>query len=96
MTARDAWARATVPGADTGALYVTLRAQGGPDRLVGVDTAVAGMAMLHVSAEQGGVMTMRDLDSVELPANTPRHAAAGRDPRHVDGARAPAARGRPV
>lgn len=63
----QAWARAPAGGGPA-ALYVTLHNAGSADRLTSVSTDAAGMAMLHQSAEVGGVDTMRDLPSVALPA----------------------------
>jgi len=67
ITITGAWARATAPGQTEGAAYVTLSSPGG-DRLIGVDTAAAGMAMLHQSLKKNGVAEMRDLDALGLPA----------------------------
>lgn len=61
------WARATAGSGRTSAVYLTLLAQGAPDRLTGASTPVAGMAMLHESYEDHGVMRMRMLDGLELP-----------------------------
>jgi len=67
ITVQSAWARATPPGADTGALYLTLTNKGAADdRLTGVDTPVADMAMLHVDRMENGVMKMRELKSVDI------------------------------
>ena len=56
VTVSDVYSRATPPGAETGAVYMTI--EGGPDRLVdaGVDTEVAGTVELHetVPAEGSG------------------------------------------
>ena len=62
-----AWARAPA-GGGAAALYLTLHDSGGADRLTSVSTDAAAMAMLHESAEQNGVETMRDLQAVTLPA----------------------------
>ncbi len=54
------WARATPPGASVGSAYVEIRNEGsGPDRLIGVESPSAGMAMLHQSGEDGDVAQMR-------------------------------------
>ncbi len=64
----DAWGRPSVGGSPA-ALYLTVRNEGtAPDRLVGVSTPAAGMAMLHESTMEGGVSRMRMLEAVELPA----------------------------
>ena len=67
ITVQSAWARATPPGADTGAVYLTLTNKGASDdRLTGVETPVADMAMLHVDRMEKGVMKMRELKSVDI------------------------------
>jgi periplasmic copper chaperone A len=65
---QKAWARATPGGARTGAVYMTLTAKGGSDRLVGVASPVAGEAQLHEMSMEGGVMRMRPLPAIELKA----------------------------
>jgi periplasmic copper chaperone A len=71
VTVEQPWARAT-PGAVTpGAVYLTLTDHGAPDRLIGISTPAAGMAMLHESFVEGGVSKMRMLDGVALEPNKP-------------------------
>lgn len=63
-----AWARATPGMAQNGAAYVTLEAAT-PDRLTGVETPVAAKAELHtMQTKPGGIMEMRPIDSLDLPA----------------------------
>ena len=63
------WARATAASAKTGALYLTVANHGTEaDRLLGVSTEVAGRCELHLSETTGDMMTMRMVESVELPA----------------------------
>ena len=68
VTAERAWARATAGMGRTAAVYVTLRAEGRADRLIGAATPRAGMAMLHESFDDHGIARMRMLDGVDLPA----------------------------
>jgi copper(I)-binding protein len=67
---RNAWARGTPAGAENGAAYLTLQS---PviDRLTGVSTPVAKKAELHTMRMEGGIMKMRGLDSIDLPAGQP-------------------------
>jgi copper(I)-binding protein len=65
------WARATPGAATTGAVYLTVTDHGAADRLIGVSTPAAGMAMLHESYTEGGVSKMRMLDGVPLDPNKP-------------------------
>jgi hypothetical protein len=61
------WARESVTR--TGAAYLTVRNGGdAADRLVGVVSEVADRAELHSSVVQDGVMRMRPVDAVEVPA----------------------------
>lgn len=63
----QAWARAT-PGKSTiGAAYATVTAPAG-DRLIGAATPVAGVAEIHQHTMENGVMKMRQVDAVPLPA----------------------------
>ena len=66
--ATDAWARATPPGSDVAAVYVTLRGGKAADRLLGASTTRASMTHLHSMAETDGVARMRAVDGVDVPA----------------------------
>jgi copper(I)-binding protein len=69
LTIHHPWARATAASARTGALYVTVTNNGTEsDRLLGVSTEVAAECHLHVSDMSGGVMTMRMVEDLEIPA----------------------------
>ena len=63
----NAWARATVPGQNTGAAYVDLTSDRGAV-LVAAGSPLAGRVELHSMTNEGGVMRMRQLPKVELPA----------------------------
>jgi len=63
----NAWARATPGKAENGGAYLTIESPT-PDRLTGVSTPVAKKAELHTMTMEGGVMKMRPLDGVDLPA----------------------------
>ena len=68
----NGWARATVAGQTDAAAYLTISNRGGgEDRLVDVSIPRAGMAMLHGSTMNAGVMRMRALsDGLRIPAHT--------------------------
>jgi periplasmic copper chaperone A len=67
ITVTDAWARATPPGAKTGAAYVTVTNTGKEaDTLVSASTPVAGAAQLHTTLTENGVMKMRPVSAIEL------------------------------
>jgi len=68
----DAWARATPPGAKTGAAYVTVTNKGTEtDKLLSVSTPVAGMAQLHTTINDNGVMKMRPVKSIDVKPGKP-------------------------
>ena len=65
----DGWARATAPGQASGAAYLTIDNRGArDDRLVTVATTRAATATIHQSTAAGGVMRMRMLASLPIPA----------------------------
>ena len=63
-----AWVRATVPGQRVAGAYLDITA-GAPAALVAVESSVAGQAQLHTMSMDGGVMKMRPVGSIDLPAN---------------------------
>ena len=67
----DAWARPTPPGVAVGAAYFRIINQGKTDRLVAVSSPIAKRAELHISKMEGGVMTMRPLEAVEVKKGSP-------------------------
>jgi periplasmic copper chaperone A len=64
---KDAWARATPGAAQAAAAYVTIMSATG-DRLTGASTPAAQTAELHTMTMDGGVMKMRQVDGIDLPA----------------------------
>jgi periplasmic copper chaperone A len=64
---KDVWARATPGGAQTAAIYVTMASAAG-DRLTGASTPAAQTAELHIMTMDNGVMKMRQVDGIDLPA----------------------------
>jgi len=67
---KNAWARATAGKADDGAAYLTLESPT-PDRLTGASTPAAQKAELNTMTMEGGVMKMRPLAGIDLPAGQP-------------------------
>lgn len=64
----QAWALATVPGKSATAAYLVLRNRGGAsDSLVAV-TISSGSAAMHRTTMDAGIMRMRMLDRLEIPA----------------------------
>lgn len=67
VTVADARCRAAPAGAPTGGCYVTLTASA-DDKLVAVETTAAERAEVHSMDMTDGVMRMRKLDDLALPA----------------------------
>ena len=63
----DAWARATVPGQDVGAAFMTIDSPVDV-RLIGIESDVARTAEIHSMRHQNGVMQMRAQKQVGVPA----------------------------
>ena len=64
----NAWARATVQGQKATGAFMKITAPQAT-RLVGVSSPVAGVAEVHEMKMDGGVMKMRAMPALELPAN---------------------------
>jgi periplasmic copper chaperone A len=62
-----AWARATPASTRTGVVYLTVANAGASaDRLTEVSTPVAARADMYLSAVEGNVIQMRDVDAVDV------------------------------
>jgi copper(I)-binding protein len=64
----EAWARATMPGQKVAGVYMLLKADRA-SRLVGVRSRAAAAAEVHEMSHAGGVMKMRKVEALDLPAN---------------------------
>jgi periplasmic copper chaperone A len=65
------WARATPGGAKVGGAYLELKAAAGAgDRLVSASSTAAGTVEIHEHVNEGGVMKMRRIDGLAVPAGT--------------------------
>ena len=67
VTVRDAWTRATVPAQKVAGIYFDLESSTDA-RLVGVKTGLTDAAEIHTMSMEDGVMRMREISVVELPA----------------------------
>ena len=68
VRAERAWSRPAVAGG-TGGGFLTLRNDGAaPERLLGASSPLAGRVELHTSSTEDGVMRMRPLDGIAVPA----------------------------
>lgn len=66
-TATEAWARGTVAAQKATGVFVQLRSPDGA-RLVGGSTPAAGRVEIHEMRMDGGVMKMREMPALDLPA----------------------------
>ena len=63
------FARATPPGAQVGGAYMRIDNKGSAgDSLVHASSPVAGAVQIHTMSMDGGVMRMREVAAIELPA----------------------------
>jgi len=63
----NAWVRATAPGQKTAGAYMELTS-GADVALMAVESPVAGKAELHSMSMDAGVMRMRPVQKIDLPA----------------------------
>lgn len=73
---KDAWVRAPAPGQQVAGAYMELTARARL-ALISVASPVAGRVELHSTAVEGGVMRMRPVDRIDLPADKPVKLAPG-------------------
>ncbi len=76
LQVENAWARATPGKSDIGVAYATIRSPVG-DRLVAASTPVANKAELHTMTMTNGVMKMRPVAAIDIPAGKPVSLAPG-------------------
>lgn len=95
VTVESAWARATPPRATTGAVYLSLTSPQG-DQLTGVSTPAAAEATLHRMTNEDGVMRMREVDGIDLPAGQTVTLAPGSLHIMLTGLKAPLRQGETV
>lgn len=61
-------APASLPGQSTGVAYLSLENEGtAPDRLLSLTSPAAGSVAIHSMQLDGGIMKMRELDTLALP-----------------------------
>lgn len=72
------WARPSPPGVSVAAVYLDLSNQGSADdRLLRITSAVASSVQLHETHDNHGMMSMRQLPFVDVPAGSTVKAAPG-------------------
>lgn len=70
VTVTDAWVRATAPGQTVTGAFLEISS---PVRasIVGVESEIAESAEIHLSAMDNGVMKMREVEKIDVPATQP-------------------------
>lgn len=69
VTVVEPWSRALPPNAPNGAAYFRVENSGGEsDRIVSARTDIADTVEIHTHEMDGGMMKMRRVESVEVPA----------------------------
>ncbi len=76
LRAASPWVRGTVPGQTASGGYVDLTSKSGAT-LVGASSSVAGLAEVHEMKTENGVMKMRRLDVLPIPAGQTVSLAPG-------------------
>lgn len=67
---QGAWTRATAPGQDAASVDMTITSKQ-EATLVGVSSPVASSAEMHSMTTENGMMKMREVHSIKLPAGKP-------------------------
>ena len=77
----DAYARASRPGAPTGAMFMTIRNSGEiADRLLAAESPIAQIVELHTHIDDNGVMRMRPVEEgLEIPVGGEHRLMRGGD-----------------
>jgi hypothetical protein len=74
----DAWSRATAPGQDSAVVGLRITSQKDA-RMVALSSPAAAEAQMHSMTHENGMMKMRQLDSLTLPAKQEIVLGAGGD-----------------
>jgi len=65
-----AYTRSTVAGQKSAAGFMKLIDQGSSDQLIGASSTIAEDVQLHTMSMEGDVMRMRQVNNIDLPANS--------------------------
>lgn len=68
ITISHAWARATVPGMQSGGGYLVISNAGANDRLIAAQASVSEVVELHTMKMEGDMMKMQKVEAIEVPA----------------------------
>ncbi|MBU3694954.1 MAG: copper chaperone PCu(A)C [Rhodocyclaceae bacterium] len=93
---REAWAHATATAQPVGAGFATITNTGAADRLLGATCTCAQSVEIHSMSMDGGVMKMRKLDGIDIPAKGTVTLEPGAAHLMLIGLKAPFAEGQEV
>ena len=80
LTIEDAWAREAPPTAMASGAFLTIRNTGeSDDRLIAASSDISDMTELHTTINDDGVMKMRHVEAIEVPAGGTASLAPGGD-----------------
>lgn len=68
VTVTNAWAKTTVPGGKVSAAYMDIKSTA-PVKLLKAETSIAGNVEIHNMKMNDGVMEMKAVDAIDVPAN---------------------------
>ena len=68
VTITNAWAKTTVPGGKESAAYMDIKSTA-PVKLLKAETSIAGNVEIHNMSMKDGVMEMKAVDAIDVPAN---------------------------
>lgn len=68
VTITNAWAKTTVPGGKVSAAYMDIKSSA-PVKLLKAETSIAGNVEIHNMSMKDGVMEMKAVDAIDVPAN---------------------------
>ncbi len=81
ITIMDPYARASRPGAPTGAMFMSIQNTGAfADRLIAARSPIAAMVQIHTHIEDDGIMKMREVEAgITVPAGDTYTLSRGGD-----------------
>lgn len=69
ITVSDVWGRATPGAAKVGAAFMEISNAGEPDKLIGARSEISKTTELHSHIHDEGIMRMREVAAIDIPAN---------------------------
>jgi copper(I)-binding protein len=76
VSVKDAWVRGTVPGQKATGAFMQITSNSDTS-LVSVTSPVAKVVEIHTMTQDGGVMKMRAVDAIPVPAGKPVELSPG-------------------